>query len=756
MNAHVRAWTSFDRPQTQRRYLHVVDGRASTELIVDGIHCGACVLQIERALGALGGVERIHINVATRHAQITWKLARLPFSRILNAIASLGFEPRALGADGDREQATREQRTALKRLAVAGFGMMQVMTLAFGLYAGALNGIEAEYEAYLRLISMLVTLPVVLYSAVPFFDSACRDLRVGRLGMDLPVSLAIVLAFGASIYNTLLGTGEVYFDSVTMFVFFLLLGRMIEMHTRHRAGTLSEALARLLPESALRVRAGDLESVAIEELEPGDHVRIPAGAVIPADGVIVDGASSIDESMLTGEATPVLRARSQSVTGGSLNVSQPLTIAVTAVGQNTVLSGIVRLLERAQTERPRLARASDRAATHFIAWILLAAVIVALTWSWLDPARAFPAVLAVLVVTCPCALSLATPAAIAAATARLARLGVLVTRSDAIEALAQVRHCVFDKTGTLTAGRPHSVRIHVIGARAEGECRAIAAALERSSEHPLAHAFLESQPTVPAAVDLVVHRGRGIEGDVHGRRYRIGTAQFVAELAGSPQSHAVPPGAICLGGTAEWLAAFELEDALRRDAASAVRSLRELGFEIEVASGDHADAVAQVANRAGITRWHASLTPEDKVARVRALLREQRDVLVVGDGINDAPVLGAATVSAAMGAGSALAHASADLILTTESLPAIAGAVSHARRTLRIIRQNLIWAAGYNALAIPVAAMGWMPPWAAAIGMSASSILVVLNARRLTHPPRRPGERISRWLGNLSWPASCC
>lgn len=756
MNAHVRAWTFFDRPLTQRRLLHVVDGRASTELIVDGMHCGACALRIERALGALGGIERIHINVATRHAQITWQLARLPFSRILSAIAALGFEPRALGADVDRDQARREQRTALKRLAVAGFGMMQVMTLAFGLYAGALDTIEAEYEAYLRLVSMLVTLPVVLYSAVPFFDSAWRELRMGRLGMDLPVSLAIVLAFGASIYNTLRASGEVYFDSVTMFVFFLLLGRIIEMHTRHRAGTLSEALARLLPESALRVYAERTESVALEELEPGDHVRIPAGAVVPADGVIIAGASSIDESMLTGEATPVLRTAGQSVTGGSLNVSQPLTIAVTAVGQRTVLSGIVRLLERAQTERPRLARASDRAATHFIAWILLAAAIVAAVWSWLDPARAFPAVLAVLVVTCPCALSLATPAAIAAATARLTRLGVLVTRSDAIEALARVRHCVFDKTGTLTVGRPRIVRTHVVGQREEGECRALAAALERGSEHPLAHAFLEAQPTVLAATDLVVHRGRGIEGAIHGRSHRIGTAEFVAELVGSALPQTIPPGAICLGRADEWLAAFELEDALRPDAAAAVTSLQELGLDVEVASGDHADAVAQVASRAGITRWHARLTPEDKVARLAALLREQRDVLVVGDGINDAPVLGAATVSAAMGAGSALAHASADLILTTESLPAIAGAVSHARSTLHVIRQNLLWAATYNALAIPLAAMGWMPPWAAALGMSASSILVVLNARRLTRAPRRPGDRITRWLGNLAWPASCC
>jgi Cu2+-exporting ATPase len=304
-----------------------------------------------------------------------------------------------------------------------------------------------------------VTLPVVFYSAVPFFESAWRDLRARRLGMDLPVSLAILLAFGASVYNTLRGAGQVYFDSVTMFVFFLLLGRMIEMHTRHRAGSVSEALARLRPQSATRLRAGTKESVAIEELDAGDMVLVSAGAIVPADGTILEGATRVDESMLTGEAAPIRRGAADRVTGGSLNISQPIKVRLTAVGQRTVLAGIVRLLERAQTERPRLARASDRAAAHFIAWILLAAVLVAATWTWLDAARAFPALLAVLVVTCPCALSLATPAAIAAAATRFARLGLLVTKSDAIEALAQARYCLIDKTGTLTRERRASLAL---------------------------------------------------------------------------------------------------------------------------------------------------------------------------------------------------------------------------------------------------------------------------------------------------------
>ncbi|HSC06892.1 MAG TPA: HAD-IC family P-type ATPase, partial [Steroidobacteraceae bacterium] len=535
MNSPALNFSFFDRPQTQRRLLHVAGGRASTELVIDGMHCGACALRIERALGALGGVERINVNAATRHAQVTWDLRRLPFSSILGAIASLGFEPRALGADADRQRVTRERRTALKRLAVAGFAMMQVMTFAFALYAGARAGIEPRYETYFRLVSMLLTLPVVLYSAVPFFASAWRDLRMRRLGMDLPVSLAILLAFAASVYNTLRAAGEVYFDSVTMFVFFLLLGRMIEMQTRHRAGSVSEALARLLPESAQRLRVGVPQSVAIDELDAGDTVLVAAGAIVPADGVITEGESSLDESMLTGEAEPLRRGAGHAVTGGSLNLTQPIRVRLTAVGQHTVLSGIVRLLERAQTERPRLARASDQAAARFIFWVLVAAALVTAAWGWLDPPRAFPALLAVLVVTCPCALSLATPAAIAAATARFARLGILVTRADAVEALAQARYCLIDKTGTLTVGQPRIVHTHILATRIESECRGLAAALEQDSEHPLARAF--DDPPTARVTGVEVSRGQGIEGSIAGRRFRIGTLEFVRALAG----RAAPP-----------------------------------------------------------------------------------------------------------------------------------------------------------------------------------------------------------------------
>jgi len=754
MNTLARDWLIFDLPERQRS-LSLKDGHALVELTIDGMHCGACAQAIEKGVGTLPGVSEIRVSAATGNAQIRWDLARLPLSRILVTIAGLGFEPSLIHEQLD-QNTLLERRTAYKRLAVAGFGMMQVMTFAFGLYAGALEGIEAQYELYLRLVSMLVTIPVVLYSAVPFFSNAWRDLLVGRLGMDLPVSAAILLALAASIVNTLLGTGEVYFDSVTMFVFFLLIGRMVEMHARHHAGTVTQALARLLPPSAVRLEAGVANAVPVSALQVGDVLLVAAGQTVPADGIVIAGSSRLDESMLTGEATPLSRKAGDAVMGGSLNVAQPLQIQVTALGPQTVLSSIVRLLSRAQAERPRLARAADGAAANFVAWILAAAFAVGALWFWFDSPRAFPALLAVLVVTCPCALSLATPAAVAAATRRLARLRLLVTRADAIEALAHVRVCVLDKTGTLTSGQPRIARTYLFGDLSGSNCLAIASALEMSSEHPLAQAFAQPLTTKAevAATDLQVTSGAGIEGTVQGVRYRIGSLEYAAALSTMTAPQSIAGATIFLSSSDGILAGFEINDSLRPDAVAAVDELRDLGIEVRIASGDHRDVVARVAEHLGVEQWRARLTPQDKLAYVKSLAAGG-GVLMVGDGINDAPVLNAASVSVAMGSGSALAQASADFISTANSLQVLATGVREARRTLGVIRQNLAWAFGYNLLAIPLAALGLVPPWAAAIGMSASSMLVVLNARRLRKPARAPRDW-EKLLQGIVWPVSCC
>ncbi len=729
-------WSAYDRQAAHRSMLHVDGTNATAHLGIDGMHCGNCALKIEKRLRAISGVKQVGVNAATHRMQMSWNLRQVPFSRLLQAIAELGFTPHIIDVAGNSSSnaaALQDKRTALKRLAVAGLCMAQVMTFAFALYAGAAHGMDADIERYLRLVSLLASVPVVCYSAVPFFTSAWRDLQARRMGMDLPVSLATALAFAASVFNTLRGRGEVYFDSVTMFVFFLLLGRFIEMQTRHRSGSITEALAHLLPPSVQRLRDSRAETVELAMLEVGDRVLAPPGAAIAADGRIVAGMSTVDESLLTGESTPLSRKPGDAVLGGSLNLTQPLTIEITATGAQTALSNIVRLLERAQAERPRLGRAADRAAAGFVLGVLLLSALVAGLWLHFDPVRAFPATLAVLVVTCPCALSLATPAAIAAATTVLARKGLLVTHADAIEALAQARRCVFDKTGTLTQGAPRISATKIYGVRRTDECLAIAAALEAHSEHPLAAAFASAGSRLEAR-EVRVYRGSGLEGEIDGTLYRIGKLEFVRGL--NPQASAfafalMPDADIYLADRSGVQAVFEIDDALRPQARTAVDALRALGVESEIASGDHRHAVRRTAEKLGVATWHARLTPEEKLERITRLNNRPGGLIMVGDGINDAPVLGAARVSVAMGGGSALAHASADSILIGASLEALPDAVRTARRTLHIIRQNLWWAAGYNLMAVPLAAFGAVAPWAAAIGMSLSSLLVVLNAGRI-------------------------
>ncbi len=745
MKALARNWQGFDLEERQRDLVQVRDGLAHVHLAIDGMRCGACALAVERAVGGLEGVQRVDVNAATRRAAITWDPARRKLSELLAAIASLEFEPRFPDADVDGRR-IHERRTAYKRLAVAGFMMMQVMSLAFGLYAGP--DMEEAYRLYFRLTSMLLTVPVVFYSAVPFFRGAWSGLRARRLGMDLPVSAAILIAFAASIHNTLRDSGEVYFDSVTMFVFFLLLGRLVEMSTRHDAGTITKALARLLPGTAIRMHEGAAQEVDSQTLRPGDSVRVPAGAIVPADGFVVAGASRVDESMLTGEATPVRKGIGGKLLAGSLNVGQPLTMSVTALGGGTVLSSVVRLLERAQTQKPGIARVADRTAAHFVGWILAITVLVGAGWYIVDPRAALPAVLAVLVVTCPCALSLATPAAIAAVTNRLAQLGLLITNADAIEALAGIRTCVLDKTGTLTAGAPRLRHTIALGAEPAERCLELAAALERHSEHPLSAAFLAADTGALEALEVKVTAGQGVAGTIGEREYSIGAGEFVASVTRAPVPRDVPPESIFLGAAGEWIAAFEIDDALRPGVATAVTQLRELGIEVHIASGDHQAAVERTARRAGVAHWHARQSPADKLELVAAL-EHRGGVLMVGDGINDAPVLGRASVSAAMGTGTALAQASADLIVANDSPGALVTAVREARRTLRIVRQNLAWAFAYNLACVPLAALGFIPPWAAAVGMSASSIVVVLNARRLSRP-----ARACRYP--IIWPVCCC
>jgi Cu2+-exporting ATPase len=752
-------WAAYDRPELVERLTRAEpNGARSITVLLEGLRCAACGWLADKALSLQSGVLDVSVNPATARARLVWEPSKVRLGDLLRVLEHVGLRPHPLAGEPSEQVALLERRDALKRLAVAGFGNMQVMMFAVPLYFAESQGMDPTMREYMRLVSMLVSIPVALYSGWPFYQGAWVALRSRSISMDVPVSLGIILAFVASVWNALAGAGEVYFDSVTMFVFFLGLGRYIEMVARHRAGSVADALARLAPMTARRVRGGVTEDVQAIEIAVGDELVVRAGEVFAADGVVLEGDGRVDESMLTGESNAMAKPPGALVHQGTHNLATPLRVRVTAVAGNTVLSGIVALLERAQAERPRLAKAADRAAAWFLGRILIGAALVFAVWWFVDPARAFPATLAVLVVTCPCALSLATPTALAAATAALARRGVLVAHTDAIESLSKATHVLWDKTGTLTKGlvRVEHVRTH--GDVTGQQALEWAASLEQLSEHPIARAFtVTGAPTVRANT-IEVHAGMGLEGRIDGHLLRIGTRAFTDALHGGPQrlsghtEHEAAADAasgeswVYLGDETGLLAAFRLADPLRPEAGQCVAGLAALGLTSEIVSGDEAGAVARIAERCGIERQSARLRPQDKLQRLKALQGEGAVVVAVGDGINDAPLLRGADVAVAMGRGSALAQTSADLILVRESLEDLPHTVELARRTQRIIRQNLGWAIAYNLAALPLAALGFVPPWLAAIGMSLSSVVVVLNAMRLSRGS--PSQRRPVWPAN--------
>jgi Cu2+-exporting ATPase len=754
------AWAPFDEPALRDSITRVGEQGRAVVLLVDGLACAACGWLVSHALLKMEGVKRASVNTATGRAQIVWDDGRLKLSQLLAAIAALGYRPQPLDAAAAIARANGERHAILKRLAVSGLGMMQAMMFAVAMYSGDWNGMDGGIRSFLRLVSLLVATPVMLYGGWPFFRGAARALRQREITMDVPVSLGLLLAYAASVIDTWRHAGEVYFDSITMFIFFLTVARYVEMIARHQCTSVRDALSRVLPATAHRFDGASLTDVGVGALVVGDRLLVRAGEVIPADGTQSAGRTSIDESLLTGESLPVARGPGDTLAGGTLNVEAPLEMHVTAVGGATVLSHVVALLDRALAERPRITRAADRMASRFLGRVLIGAALVFAAWSWFDPSRAFPATLAVLVVACPCALSLATLVAVASANTALARRGVLVTHADAIESLAKTTLIVFDKTGTLTLGAVRVTACSTLGERSAADCLAIAASLEASSEHPIARAF-QTSIIAPAAApapasDVSRTAGAGLEGVVAGERYRIGMRAFVTACAigTAAASDGGDDERIFLGDRDGILAAFSLGDALREDSAPAAARLRADGYALEISSGDAEAAVARVAAQCGIERSAARQTPRDKLERVRALGAGGEFVAMVGDGINDAPVLAGAGVSIAMGRGSALAQASADLVLVGDSLQALPDAFAIARRARTIIKQNLVWAAGYNLTAMPLAALGLVPPWLAAIGMSASSILVVLNSLRLlrrgTDPDRADAVSHPHW-SRPSW-----
>jgi len=749
--SEIQAWQGCDTRQSLWGE-ELSDGRRELLLQTEGIRCAACAWLIRSHLENLPGVQSTQVDTATGYTRIIWNPEKNRLSGLAAGLMELGYKPHLPLASAEEQGRQNERRSSMKRLGVAGLGMMQVMMYAVGLYAGDAFGIAVAERSFLTWVSLLVTLPVLLYSGRIFFEGAWRSLKARRPGMDVPVTLAISLAFLASCINFFRGQGEVWFDSVVMFIFFLSLGRHMEMMLRHRNLQAGAALARLLPEWAERVRDGTRETIPASDLESGDRVLVPSGASFPADGVIREGSTEVDEALLTGESRAVAKSHGDNVIAGTINLTQPVEFAVTASGQETVVSALGRLLLRAQSSRPAANSLPAWLVPVFIVAVLAVAAATYMAWSALGDARAFPAMLAVLVASCPCALSLALPVVHAAASRRLLDEGVLLTRGDALQALNEVDTVVFDKTGTLTGGSPELVSSEINPEREDIAPEAplrIAAALEMMSAHPVARALRAAERERASgdrrllrAERVNVSPGLGLEGHIGDVCWRIGTAEYVGAV-----DYASSDDAVWLGDESGWVARFHFRDSLRKDAAESVRELQAAGLDTIVLSGDAVAAVESVAGRLKIETYHARQTPAMKLQQLQKLHEAGRRVLMVGDGVNDAPVLAAADVSMTVKGGAELANSTADLILTTDSLSLVVTARHIAARARQLIGQNLAWAVLYNASVLPLAITGMLKPWMAALGMSLSSLLVVANASRLVRERagRSAAETLTEW-----------
>jgi Cu2+-exporting ATPase len=722
-----------DDPLELSRFTRWLDGPSGSRigesaLQVGGMYCSACAGIIESALAGVEGVQAASVSAAAQRATVRWDPARTRPSALIAAVRAAGYEAVPDAAAPARELRRAEYRSALWRLFVASFCAMQVMMFATPSYVARAGELAPDMRQLLNWGCWVVSLPVVWFSAGPFFVSAWRALRRRRIGMDVPVALGVAVTFIASTGATFEPGGvfgdAVYFDSLTMFVSFLLGGRFLELRARHRAAAALEQTLARLPDTACLVAAdGSAQEVSVQRLQPGDCVRVSVGQAFPADGCLIDGATQADEALLTGEAHAVDKAAGAAVVAGSINIGAPVLMRIERVGNDTRLEAIVALMRSAVAQRPDIARLADRWAGPFLWAVLLLAAGAAAVWSVVDPSRAVWVAVSVLIVTCPCALSLAAPATLVAAAGGLARRGVLVQRLDALERLAATTRLFIDKTGTLTDERPVLAEMKVF--EEVGDARAIAASLAVWSRHPLAQALAVGDVPVDRSwTDRQEVAGQGLSArDALGVEWRLGSASWSGGPAGSEWQ-------VFLSRAGRPVAAFRFDESLREGAAEAVAALRSDGVRVTLLSGDASGRAERMAARLGIAEVIGGASPEAKLAAVAAAQRQGEVVTMVGDGINDAPVLARADASLAMGQGALVARSQADAVLTGNRPLDIVLARRVARRSVAIVRQNIAWAAIYNAACIPLALIGWLPPWAAGLGMASSSLFVVLNALR--------------------------
>ena len=731
-------WSAFSRP---------LAGQPScweSSVVFEGMHCAACALTIEDALRKVPGVLSADISAASHRGRIVWSDTAIRPSGWMQAAARAGY-PAVPANDAFANDRRRvETRQALWRLGVAGLCMMQVMMYAWPAYVAEPGDLAPDMAQLLRWASWVLSLPVLVFSCAPFFRNALRDLRHRRVSMDLPVALGMGITFAVSSMGTFEPSGifgaEVYFDSFTMFVFFLLTGRWLELRLRDRTAGALDALMNRLPDSVERRGAdGIFERVAVRRIGAGDVIRVLPGEAFPADGIILEGSTLADESLLTGESRPLPRDKGACVIAGSHNLAAPVVVQVEHAGGQTRFAQIVALMESASTSKPQMAQLADRIAKPFLLFVLVAAAGAGAYWWSHDPGHALMVAVAVLIVTCPCALSLATPAAMLASAGSLARSGVLVRRLQALEALATVDTVVFDKTGTLTRDAFALGQVHTREGVSREDALAMASALARHSLHPVSRALVVAGKGSPGQEAWTVQEvqetsGQGVSGHlcVRGNATssfvaRLGSARFChVDLPVTPALHA------CLSDEQGWVATFELQEDLRPDAHATVAALIAQGINVHLLSGDLPESAARVARQAGIGSSQGGCTPQEKLAFLRGLQSQGHHVAMVGDGLNDGPVLAGAHVSFAFGQAVPLAQAQSDLVVLGDRLGTVAQTLARARRTFAIVRQNLWWAAIYNAVCVPLAVAGWLPAWLAGMGMALSSLLVVLNALRLS------------------------
>lgn len=716
--------SAWDREDLQAVWVETMNEGKRATLAVDGMHCAACAWLIGKALRREPGVHDVRANVLNARVRIDFDPARTSLSALVRRIATLGYRPSLPGSPARELQQRRDRRTLLLRLGIAGLGTMQAMMFSEALYLDTTGSMPIATRDSFRWLAALLSAPVVFYSGAPFLRGFWREITLRTPGMDTLIGSSVLLAWFGSVIETLRGGPHVWFDAAVMFVLFMLVARHLERRARDASSSRLDALAGAQPVLAWRENDGRLEQVPTSDLAVGDVLHVAAGQTLPADGRLLDTAADLDEALLTGESRPRRRLPDELVLAGSSLRDGHARIRVAAIGAATVLSMMMRRVEAAQQTRPPLLDRAEVLSRRVVVATLVLTLAVALLWLWLDPSQAFPVALAMLVVACPCALALAVPTALARANVVLASRGTLVLSGEALHRLADIDTIVFDKTGTLTSGQPAVIAIDPVNASIDAEiARQHAASLEAGNTHPLARAF-GIGPTL-AVDDRRTVPGQGVEGRIAGATWRLGQAGFA--VPGQSDD-----GNVWLAREGEAMARFQIDDPLRPDTAITVERLRG-HFQLHLLSGDAVSRVTAMAERLGLPadRVHARCLPDAKVAAISALQRDGRRVLMVGDGLNDAAALAAADVSVAMSNGAPLAQRQADLVLAGERLGAIEDLIDIGQKTRRIIRQNLVWSAAYNLLALPVAAIGAMSPGWAALGMAASSLLVSANAWRL-------------------------